>query len=89
MKVRTVSMSIFAMALLVFASGLWAQDLGAGFTKVKDGIYVFASKEGNSTCSIVLTQEGAVVIDACQTPLDAQKFSAGIKSSIMREPRRE
>jgi hypothetical protein len=35
-----------------------AQDLGPGFTKVKDGIYVYAQKEGNSTCSVVLTEEG-------------------------------
>jgi cyclase len=78
MKFRLVILSVFP-ALILGASGLWAQDLGPGFTKVKDGIYVFASKEGNSTCSIVLTQEGAVVIDACQTPLDGQKFFAGIK----------
>lgn len=79
MKIRHVFIAPFFYALLFFAASLAAQDLGPGFTKVKDGIYVFASKEGNSTCSIVLTQEGAVVIDACQTPLDAQKFFAGIK----------
>jgi len=78
MKLRLSMLSIFA-ALILSSPALWAQDLGPGFTKVKDGIYVFASKEGNSTCSIVLTQEGAVVIDSCQTPLDTQKFSAGIK----------
>ena len=78
MKFRLGMVSVF-VALIFWASALWGQDLGSGFTKVKDGIYVFASKEGNSTCSIVLTQEGAVVIDACQTPLDGQKFFAGIK----------
>ena len=78
MKLRFWMLSIFA-ALILSSPALWAQDLGPGFTKVKDGIYVFASKEGNSTCSIVLTQEGAVVIDSCQTPFDTQKFSAGIK----------
>ena len=78
MKFRLGVLSVFA-TLIFGASALWAQDLGPGFTKVKDGIYVFASKEGNSTCSVVLTQEGAVVIDACQTPLDGQKFFAGIK----------
>ena len=56
-----------------------AQDLGPGFTKVKEGIYVYAAKPGNSTCSVVLTDEGPVVIDACQTPPDAHRLMAGIK----------
>ena len=48
--------------LLVCVSAVWGQDLGPGFTKVKEGIYVYAAKEGNSTCSIVLTDEGVVLI---------------------------
>jgi cyclase len=79
MKIRSFAMGFFAVASLVSAPWVGAQDLGPGFTKVKDGIYVFASKEGNSTCSVVLTQDGPVVIDACQTPLDSQRLFAGIK----------
>jgi cyclase len=79
MKRRYIFIAPFFCSWLFFAGALGAQDLGPGFTKVKDGIYVFASKEGNSTCSIVLTQEGPVIIDSCQTPLDGQKFVAGIK----------
>ncbi|HVO92406.1 MAG TPA: MBL fold metallo-hydrolase [Terriglobales bacterium] len=56
-----------------------AQDLGPGFTKVKDGIYVYAAKDGNSTCSVVLTQEGPVIIDACQRPPDTHHLMAGVK----------
>jgi cyclase len=58
---------------------MWAQDLGPGFTKVKDGIYVYAAKEGNSTCSVVVTQEGPVIIDTCQTPPDSHRLMAGVK----------
>lgn len=79
MKARYVFVAPLFCSLLWLAAPVAAQDLGPGFTKVKDGIYVFASKEGNSTCSIVLTEEGPVVIDACQTPLDGQKFLTGIK----------
>ncbi len=79
MKISSAIVSLFVSLLLVFASQLSAQDLGPGFTKVKDGIYVFASKEGNSTCSIILTQEGVVVIDSCQTPMDTHKLLAGVK----------
>lgn len=70
----------WALVVLAFSAlSVSAQDLGPGFTKVKDGIYVFASKTGNSTCSVVVTEEGLVVIDACQTPTDTMKFMAGIK----------
>jgi len=65
------------MALATFPAN--AQDLGPGFTKVKDGIYVYAAKDGNSTCSVVPTQEGPVVIDACQRPPDTHRLMAGIK----------
>jgi glyoxylase-like metal-dependent hydrolase (beta-lactamase superfamily II) len=56
-----------------------AQDLGAGFTKVKDGIYVYAAKPGNSTCSVILTEEGPVIVDACQRPPDTHQLMAGVK----------
>lgn len=78
-KIRLSPMFFLVASLVLFVSSLPAQDLGPGFTRVKDGIYVFASKEGNSTCSIVLTQEGVVLIDACQTPVDAHKLLAGVK----------
>src|SRR5258706_4867686 len=78
MKLKPLA-AFAVLSVFLFAGSLPAQDLGPGFAKVKDGIYVFASKEGNSTCSVVLTQDGPVVIDTCQTPLDAQKFAAGVK----------
>ena len=80
MKLRFCMLSIFA-GLILWASTLWAQDLGPGFTKVKDGIYVYAAKDGNSTCSIVLTEEGPVIIDTCQSPVDGQKLLATVKKS--------
>jgi len=64
---------------LALPLAIHAQDLGPGFTKVKDGIYVYAAKDGNSTCSVVLTQEGPVVIDTCQRPPDTHRLMAGIK----------
>jgi cyclase len=77
---RLTSLTGFAVAFSLLAVGtLPAQDLGPGFTKVKDGIYVYAAKDGNSTCSVVLTEEGPVIIDTCQTPLDAPKLMAGVK----------
>lgn len=71
----------FVVGLLAWVASfpVQAQDLGPGFTKVKDGIYVFASKDGNSTCSVVLTEEGPVIIDTCQRPPDTHRLMAGVK----------
>jgi len=78
MKIR--SAVIFFVAVLSWASyTAQAQDLGPGFTKVKDGIYVYAAKEGNSTCSVVLTEEGPVIIDTCQTPPETHRLMAAVK----------
>jgi cyclase len=69
----------------VMASLLWmefsaqAQDLGPGFTKVKDGIYVFAPAATTTTCSFVVTQEGVVMIDSCNSPLDSRRMLAAMK----------
>ena len=65
--------------MLAIPFSVRAQDLGPGFTKVKDGIYVYAAKEGNSTCSVVLTEEGPVIIDSCQTPPDTHRLMAAVK----------
>jgi cyclase len=56
-----------------------AQDLGPGFTKVKDGIYVFSPDTASATCSFVITEEGVVMIDSCQSPLDSRKMLSAIK----------
>ncbi len=72
--------TVFLVSLiLTWALPARAQDLGPGFTKVKDGIYVYAAKPGNSTCSVILTDEGPVIIDACQRPPDTHQFMAGVK----------
>ena len=65
--------------VLTWALPARAQDLGPGFTKVKDGIYVYAAKPGNSTCSVILTEEGPVIVDACQRPPDTHQLMAGVR----------
>ncbi|MGH7795761.1 MAG: MBL fold metallo-hydrolase [Candidatus Binatia bacterium] len=62
-------------------AGLVAQapDLGPGFTKVKDGIYVFAPDATTTTCGIIVTQEGVVMIDSCNNPLDSRRVAAAVK----------
>jgi cyclase len=56
-----------------------APDLGPGFTKVQDGIYVFAPDPTTTTCSFVITQEGVVMIDSCNSPVASRNMAAVIK----------
>src|SRR4029450_2664065 len=78
MKFRFRMLLVLA-ALILGASALFAQELGPGFTKVKDGIYVFAPDATTTTCSFVVTQEGVVMIDSCNSPLDSRRMWATIK----------
>jgi cyclase len=64
---------------LAFASGLSAQDLGPHFKKVKDGIYVYAGVLNEANSTIILTQEGVVLIDTGQTPKDSHVVMAALK----------
>ena len=74
----SISLALFG-ALLGVEIAVEAQNLGPGFTKVKDGIYVFSPDAGTATCSFVVTEEGVVLIDSCQSPLDARKMLSVIK----------
>jgi len=79
MKIGLIGGLFVWLWMLAMPFSVRAQDLGTGFTKVKDGIYVYAAKEGNSTCSVVLTEEGPVIIDTCQTPPDTHRLMAAVK----------
>ncbi len=77
---RLTSPTGFAVVFSLLAVGtLPAQDLGPGFHKVKDGIYVYAPDQTTTTCSMVVTQEGVVMIDSCSNPLDSRKMLAAVK----------
>jgi cyclase len=65
--------------VLGIAFSLQGQELGPGFHKIKDGIYVFAPDATTTTCSFVVTQEGVVMIDSCNSSLDSRKMAAAIK----------
>jgi cyclase len=67
------------MLTLGLALPIWAQDLGPGFHKIKDGIYTFAPDQTTTTCSFVVTEVGVVMIDSCNSPLDSRKMLAAIQ----------
>jgi cyclase len=74
-----------AICAVVFLAGfcrsLQAQELGPGFHKIKDGIYTFAPDQATTTCSFVVTEVGVVMIDSCNSPLDARKMLAAVKKA--------
>lgn len=71
----------FGMALLglVLATSALAQDLGPKFKKVRDGIFVYSDKLNDANVTIILTQEGVVLIDTGQTPSDSHVVLAAVK----------
>jgi cyclase len=79
MKARLSGVLFVSIFILYSAVSARAQELGPGFHKIKDGIYTFAPDATTTTCSFVVTQEGVVMIDSCNSPLDSRKMAAAIK----------
>lgn len=73
------SVPVIAALLAVCALPVWAQDLGPHFRKIKEGIYVQSAREVNSTSSIILTEEGVVIVDTGQTPIDSREVMEAVR----------
>ena len=62
-----------------------AQDLGPNIRKLKDGIYVYVGKDRpndagpESNAGIVITQEGVVVIDTGQNPIESRAILGAVR----------
>lgn len=70
---------LMASIYLSLAMTAAAQDLGPQFKKVKDGVYVYAAVLNEANSTIILTQEGVVLIDAGQNPKDTHVVATAIK----------
>lgn len=57
-----------------------AQDLGPNVRKIKEGTYIQAAREVNSTSGIILTEKGVVIIDTGQTPLDSREVMRTVRT---------
>src|SRR5215831_419371 len=71
MKIRATGM-LAIFACFVFLGSAFAQDLGPQVRKLGDGIYVYVGKDFYSNSGIVLTQDGVVVIDTGQNPIESR-----------------
>src|SRR5438477_5216737 len=71
------ALAIFAACTFIGAAG--AQDLGPQVKKLADGVYVHTGKGFESNSGIILTQEGVVVIDTGQNPIESRDIMATVK----------
>lgn len=79
MTIKTGSVLLAGFCLSLSASQASAQDLGPHFKTVKEGIHVRAGVPGESNCTIILTQEGVVLIDSGNNPTDSQAVMKAVK----------
>jgi len=79
MKLKVITVLVSVFYVLLFSSWLSAQDLGSLFKNIKDGIYVYAGALNEANSTIILTQEGVVLIDTGQSPKDSHVVAAAIK----------
>jgi glyoxylase-like metal-dependent hydrolase (beta-lactamase superfamily II) len=78
MKTKVLGCSILLLYLFSVTRAV-AQDLGAQFKKVKEGIYVYAAVLNEANATIVLSQDGVVLIDTGQSPKDSHVVMAAVK----------
>src|SRR5215831_20136811 len=80
MRIMKVGTALLGLAgSLVLTGSALAQDLGPQVKKLADGVYVHTGKGFDSNSGIILTQEGVVVIDTGQNPIESRDIMATVK----------
>jgi cyclase len=77
MKTKTAILAI--VAAIAWSGAAFAQDLGPRVQKLADGVYVHTGKGFDSNSGIILTQEGVVVIDTGQNPIESRDIMDTVK----------
>jgi len=77
MKIKSAMLAIVASTAL--AGSALAQDLGPRVKKLADGVYVHTGKGFESNSGIILTEEGVVVIDTGQNPIESRAIMDTVK----------
>jgi len=79
---RTMGVVSVILSLVVstaITGSALAQDLGPRVEKLADGIYVHTGKAFDSNSGIILTDEGVVVVDTGQNPIESRDILATVK----------
>ena len=77
MRISVATVAI--VAAFALSGAAFAQDLGPRVQKLADGVYVHAGKGFESNSGIILTQEGVVVIDTGQNPVESRDIMDTVK----------
>jgi cyclase len=80
MRMTKITSGLLALAAsIVVAGAAFAQDLGPRVKKLADGVYVHTGNGFDSNSGIILTDEGVVVIDTGQNPIESRDIMATVK----------
>src|ERR1700682_2737936 len=80
MRTMKITSALLALAAAIVVTGTaFAQDLGPRVKKLADGVYVHTGNGFDSNSGIILTDEGVVVIDTGQNPIESRDIAATVK----------
>jgi len=77
MRISVATVAI--VAAFALSGAAFAQDLGPRVQKLADGVYVHTGKGFDSNSGIILTQDGVVVIDTGQNPIESRDIMDTVK----------
>ena len=78
-RTQLVTALLAMTACIVLADSSLAQDLGPRVQKLADGVYVHTGKGFDSNSGIIITQEGVIVIDTGQNPIESRDILETVK----------
>jgi cyclase len=80
MKIMRITSAMLAIvASIVLAGSVAAQDLGPRVKKLADGVYVHTGNGFDSNSGIILTEDGVIVIDTGQNPIESRDIMDTVK----------
>ena len=80
MRTMKITSALLALAAAIVVTGTaFAQDLGPRVKKLADGVYVHTGNGFDSNSGIILTDEGVIVIDTGQNPIESRDIMATVK----------
>ena len=80
MRIMKITSTLLALAAsLVFAGSALAQDLGPRLKRLADGVYVHTGNGFDSNSGIIVTDDGVIVIDTGQNPIESRDIMATVR----------
>jgi cyclase len=80
MTMTKIASGLLALAAsLALAGAALAQDLGPRVKKLADGVYVHTGNGFDSNSGIIVTDDGVIVIDTGQNPIESRDIMATVK----------